>query len=225
MKIKFLTLLTATLGLLVVGCEYDNFEAPKDSLTGKVVFEGKPVGVRNNGPELELWQDGYPLKSLIPVYINQAGEFSASLFKGKYKLVRKGNSPWLRQSTDTIVVNVDGNTILDVPVTPYFSVGNESFQATNGQIAANFIIRKTAESSNLDQVKVFLRKSMLTDHVVFDQEIKIDLNNIVIGTETRVSAQLSSGLKDQDYIFARVGVKSSSSEEYTYTPVQKIVLK
>ncbi|MCS3554585.1 MULTISPECIES: DUF3823 domain-containing protein [Sphingobacterium] len=225
MKIKFLTVLTATLGLLVVGCEYDNFEAPKDSLTGKVVFEGKPVGVRNNGPELELWQDGYPLKSLIPVYINQAGEFSASLFKGKYKLVRKGNSPWLRQSTDTIVVNVDGNTILDVPVTPYFSVGNESFQATNGQIAANFIIRKTAESSNLDQVKVFLRKSMLTDHVVFDQEIKIDLNNIVIGTETRVSAQLSSGLKDQDYIFARVGVKSSSSEEYTYTPVQKIVLK
>jgi len=225
MKIKFLTVLTATLGLLVVGCEYDNFEAPKDSLTGKVVFEGKPVGVRNNGPELELWQDGYPLKSLIPVYINQAGEFSASLFKGKYKLVRKGNSPWLRQSTDTIVVNVDGNTVLDVPVTPYFSVGNESFQATNGQIAANFIIRKTAESSNLDQVKVFLRKSMLTDHVVFDQEIKIDLNNIVIGTETRVSAQLSSGLKDQDYIFARVGVKSSSSEEYTYTPVQKIVLK
>ncbi|MBB2949956.1 MULTISPECIES: DUF3823 domain-containing protein [Sphingobacterium] len=225
MKIKFLTVLTATLGLLVVGCEYDNFEAPKDSLTGKVVFEGKPVGVRNNGPELELWQDGYPLKSLIPVYINQAGEFSVSLFKGKYKLVRKGNSPWLRQSTDTIVVNVDGNTVLDVPVTPYFSVGNESFQATNGQIAANFIIRKTAESSNLDQVKVFLRKSMLTDHVVFDQEIKIDLNNIVIGTETRVSAQLSSGLKDQDYIFARVGVKSSSSEEYTYTPVQKIVLK
>lgn len=225
MKIKFLTVLTATLGLLVVGCEYDNFEAPKDLLTGKVVFEGKPVGVRNNGPELELWQDGYPLKSLIPVYINQAGEFSASLFKGKYKLVRKGNSPWLRQSTDTIVVNVDGNTVLDVPVTPYFSVGNESFQATNGQIAANFIIRKTAESSNLDQVKVFLRKSMLTDHVVFDQEIKIDLNNIVIGTETRVSAQLSSGLKDQDYIFARVGVKSSSSEEYTYTPVQKIVLK
>lgn len=225
MKIKFLTVLTATLGLLVVGCEYDNFEAPKDSLTGKVVFEGKAVGVRNNGPELELWQDGYPLKSLIPVYINQAGEFSASLFKGKYKLVRKGNSPWLRQSTDTIVVHVDGNTVLDVPVTPYFSVGNESFQATNGQIAANFIIRKTAESSNLDQVKVFLRKSMLTDHVVFDQEIKIDLNNIVIGTETRVSAQLSTGLKDQDYIFARVGVKSSSSEEYTYTPVQKIVLK
>jgi hypothetical protein len=225
MKIKFLTVLTATLGLLVVGCEYDNFEAPKDSLTGKVVFEGKPVGVRNNGPELELWQDGYPLKSLIPVYINQAGEFSASLFKGKYKLVRKGNSPWLRQSTDTIVVNVDGNTVLDVPVIPYFSVGNESFQTTNGQIVANFIIRKTAESSNLDQVKVFLRKSMLTDHVVFDQEIKIDLNNIVIGTETRVSAQLSTGLKDQDYIFARVGVKSSSSEEYTYTPVQKIVLK
>lgn len=225
MKIKFLTVLTAILGLLVVGCEYDNFETPKDLLTGKVVFEGKAVGVRNNGPELELWQDGYPLKSLIPVYINQAGEFSASLFKGKYKLVRKGNSPWLRQSTDTIDVNVDGNTVLDVPVTPYFLAGNESFQATNGQLSANFTIKKTAESSNLDQVKVFLRKSMLTDHVVFDQEIKIDLNNIVLGTETRVTAQLSTGLKDQDYIFARVGVKSSSSEEYTYTPVQKIILK
>ncbi|WP_400263154.1 DUF3823 domain-containing protein [Sphingobacterium sp. SG20118] len=92
-------------------------------------------------------------------------------------------------------------------------------------IVFHLTIKKTVESSNLDQVKVFLRKSMLTDHVVFDQEIKIDLNNIVLGTETRVTAQLSTGLKDQDYIFARVGVKASSSEEYTYTSVQKIILK
>lgn len=225
MKKKFLTVVTATIGILVVGCEYDNFDAPKQFLTGKVVYEGKAVGVRNNGTELELWQDGYPLKSLIPVYINQAGEFSANLFKGKYKLVRKGNAPWLQQSADTIFVNVDGNTVLDVPVIPYFVIANEIFQVANNQLSANFTIKKITESAKLDQVKLFVSKSILTDHVLFDQEIGVDLSKVVLGSETRITAQLSNSLKDKDYVFVRLGVKSSSSGEYVYTPVQRINLK
>ncbi|MCW2263841.1 MULTISPECIES: DUF3823 domain-containing protein [Sphingobacterium] len=224
MKKNILTLLTATLGFLAVGCEYDNFEAPKEFLSGKVVFEGKAVGVRNNGTELELWQDGYPLKSAIPVFINQAGEFSANLFRGKYKLVRKGNAPWLQQSTDTILVNVNGNTVLDVPVTPYFVIGNESFQVANNQIAATFTVKKTTESAKLDQVKLFLSKSILTDHVLSDQDINVDLPQVLFGTETRITRQLSDKFKGQAYIFVRIGVKSSSAGEYIYTPVQKIML-
>ena len=48
--------------LLLSGCGYDNFDEPTAFLMGKVVYEGKAVGVRTNGPQLELWQDGYGLK-------------------------------------------------------------------------------------------------------------------------------------------------------------------
>lgn len=225
MKKKITAILTIALGLFVTGCEYDNFEAPRAILSGKVVFDGQPIGVRNNGPELELWQDGYPLRALIPVYINHAGEFSATLFDGQYKLVRKGNSPWLHQSTDTILVDVRGNTTLDVPVVPYFNITNESFQIEGEQIVASFEVQQIVESAQLDQVRIYLRKSMLTDHVVFDQEINVDRGSVELGSETRITAAISENLKSSDYLFVRVGVKSTASGEYCYTPVQKIFLK
>ncbi|MNY59117.1 hypothetical protein D3C86_1955280 [compost metagenome] len=112
-----------------------------------------------------------------------------------------------------------------MPVTPYFVVGNETIQVVNDQLLANFTIKKITESARLDQVKLFVNKSILTDHVLFDQEISVDLSKVVLGTETRITAQLSNNLKDKDYVFARLGVKSSSSGEYIYTPVQRINLK
>ena len=127
MKFRFLTIITAA-SIFLAGCsEYDNFDAPELTLSGKVVYQGKAVSVRNNGPQLELWQDGYPLKSPIYVYMNQDGSFSSKLFAGQYKLVRRADAPWLQQATDTIRVNLTENTNIDVPVTPYFTITNETF--------------------------------------------------------------------------------------------------
>lgn len=225
MKIKFLNLLIACAGLLVVGCEYDNFEAPKSTLSGRVVYEGKAVGVRNNGPQLELWQDGYPLRSKINVYFDQDGTFSASLFDGTYKLVRMGDSPWLQQATDTIIVQVKGNTAVDVPVTPYFTVTNESFQKNNNSITANFTVNRIVGTANLDAVRLYLGKSILTDQG--QQELRVDAKvaNVVFGQPTSIVGELPDNLKNLDYIYARIGAKSTVSGEYYYTAVQKIALK
>jgi len=225
MKIKFLNLLIACAGLLIVGCEYDNFEAPKSTLSGRVVYEGKAVGVRNNGPQLELWQDGYPLRSKINVYFDQDGTFSASLFDGTYKLVRMGDSPWLQQATDTIVIQVKGNTAVDVPVTPYFTVTNESFQKNNNSITANFTVNRIVGTANLDAVRLYLGKSILTDQG--QQELRVDAKvaNVVFGQPTSIVGELPDNLKNLDYIYARIGAKSTVSGEYYYTAVQKIALK
>ncbi|PWG81259.1 DUF3823 domain-containing protein [Pararcticibacter amylolyticus] len=225
MKSKLLISLVITAGLLFTGCEYDNFEAPGAMLSGKVVYEGKAVGVRSNGPQLELWQDGFPLRSLIPVFINQDGTFSASLFDGKYKLVRKGDSPWLQQATDTIIVNVKGNTYLDVPVTPYFTITDESFQKSGNTVTARFAVNKIVENARVELVRLYLGKSILTDQV--QRELRVDGNadNLVFGQQTVIAGEIPDNLKNLDYVFARLGVKSTSSGEYYYTPVQKVALK
>ncbi|WP_442588418.1 DUF3823 domain-containing protein [Pedobacter sp. AW31-3R] len=225
MKFNFLMTLTTTAGLLLSGCAYDNFEAPESTLSGRLVYEGNTVGMRNNGPRLELWQDGYALKSVIPLYLDQDGKFSASLFDGQYKLVRRGDSPWLQQAADTVIVNVKGNTVIDVPVTPYFTITNESFQKSGNTITAQFVVNKVVQSANVDIVRLFLGKTILLDHVQKFTEQNGNTGSLVLGQSTSIAAALPNELKDLDYVFARVGVKSSSSSEYIYTPVQKIALK
>jgi len=225
MKLKLITIITAGAALLLAGCEYDNFEAPESTLSGRVVYEGKAVGVRNNGPQLELWQDGYPLRSSIPVYLKQDGTFSASLFDGRYKLVRRGDSPWLQQATDTVIVNVSGNTNVDLPVTPYFTLTNETFQKSGNAITARFVVNRVVQTAAIDFVRLYLGKSVLTDQVQRELVADANVGTLVVGQETAISGDLPDNLKNLDFVFARIGVKSKSSGEYFYTPVQKIALK
>lgn len=225
MKLNSLITLTATAALLLSGCAYDNFAAPESTLSGRVVYDGQAVGVRNNGPQLELWQDGYPLRSAITLYFNQDGTFSASLFDGQYKLVRKGDAPWLQQATDTIVVNVKGNTHIDVPVTPYFTISGDAYQKSGNTITASFVVNKVVQSANAELVRLYLGKSVLTDQVQRELRVDGDPAALVFGQNTSIAGELPDNLKNLDYVFARIGIKSTSSSEYFYTPVQKIALK
>ncbi|WP_207534359.1 DUF3823 domain-containing protein [Desertivirga arenae] len=220
----FLTLF-ASASLFFAGCDYDNYDEPKSTLSGSVIHDGKPIGVRTNGVQLELWQDGFQVRSLIPVYINQDGSYSASLFDGVYKLVRKGNSPWLQQSTDTLLIEVKGNTKKDVPVTPYFTISNESFSFSNNSITANFKVDKVVSTANIDAIRLYLGNSMLTDEARYEHRVTAYMGTIVLGANATIATQLPASLKNLSHVFARIGVKSTSSGEYYYTQVQKIALK
>ena len=117
----------AVLMMLFSSCEKDNFKEPASKLTGRVVYQQQPIGVRSMGVQFELWQPGYQLFTRIPLNIAQDGSFSAELFDGDYKLVRsKGAGPWTDNS-DTINVSVKGSVSVDVPVEPYFIIKNASF--------------------------------------------------------------------------------------------------
>ncbi|MDR0766525.1 MAG: DUF3823 domain-containing protein, partial [Odoribacteraceae bacterium] len=66
MKKIYITIATA---LLLAGCAIDNYDEPGATLSGRILYNGQVVGVRSAGTQLELWQDGYPLRSKITVYI------------------------------------------------------------------------------------------------------------------------------------------------------------
>lgn len=203
-------------------CEYDNFAQPESSLTGNVVYDGDAMGVRNNGPQLELWEDGHALKTLIPVFIRQDGSFSASLFDGEYKLVRKGDSPWLPQFQDTILIKVNGDTKMDIPMTPYFALKNVSFQRSANKLTASFTVNKVVETANLDNVRLFMSGRAILDQV--DNQFNTDLNpaEIKMGAANTYTVDIPENLAKLDGVFVRVGLKSNSSGEYSYSQVQKL---
>lgn len=213
------------LGALFSSCEYDNYDEPKSTLHGKVVYNGTPVSVRTNGPQFELFQYGYDKEGSIPVYIAHDGTYSVSLFSGEYKLVRKAGAPWEDQNTDTLVVKVSGNTEYDVPVIPYFIIRDESFKVANNTVTATFTIDQISDKTDIDAVRFYLGKSILTDQQKSEHIVKGDMSLITIGQETSLVAELPESLKNADYVYARVAVRSKATSEYFYTQSQKIELK
>lgn len=225
MKIR--TICLATIAMLsLAGCEYDNYDMPDAILSGKVVYEGNQVGVRATATRLELWQDGYANKKKIDVNIAHDGTYSATLFNGRYKIVRVAGAPWEAQPSDTIVVDVKGNTTKDVEVKPFIAISNENISKESGNtVQARFTVKNVIQDSKLEEAKLFFSKNIILDNNLNDGTENIDIATIESGRETTVTVNIPAALASENYIFTRLGVRSDKSNEFYYTQVQKLQLK
>src|ERR1044071_204279 len=227
MKNKFLSAITLlALVSILFGCKKDNYDPPGSKLSGRVVYQNQPVGVRSNGVQLELWQSGFQLFTKIAVYIAQDGTFSASLFDGDYKLTRlKGNGPWA-DNTDTINVQVRGNTTVDVPVDPYFITKSETFTKRGSNINASVTLQRVNTTRNLELVRLYIGQTIITDqnnNAAINEKLASAITDIT--QPITLSAAIPSGLAGKDYVYARVGVKTAGVAELLYSQPQKVALK
>jgi hypothetical protein len=251
MKSK-LILLAALLTLLVsVGCKKDNREPPESTLNGTVVITGGkvPVGVRSNGTQLELWQYGYALRQKIPVYINQDGTFSAKLFDGNYKLVRLSGAPWAN-NTDTINIDLKGSANVEVPVTPYFTIGGETitYNAADTSLVSVFSLSQMVAGKTVTRLSLNIGITNFVDatnqipfdpasgdiappanHLTAPTTIKVLLNparypDIPGKSKAELRRQLTQALQ-KGYAYARVGVQTTGVSERLYSQVKQISLK
>jgi hypothetical protein len=217
-----------SIGILVIlfgACKKDNREPPKSWLTGRVVYQNQPLGVRSNGVQLELWQPGYAIFSKIPVYVDQDGSFSANLFDGEYKLTRlKGNGPWA-DNTDTINVSVRGTTTVDVPVDPYFVIKNETFTKSGTNINTSFTLQRVNTSRTLEAVRLYIGQTIITDQNNNAGNAQKAASAVDITQPVTLTAAIPSSLANKDYVFVRVGVKTNGVGEWLYSLPQKINLK
>jgi len=226
MKNKFLFGISLGLVAFLPACKKDNYKPPSSTLTGQVVYQGQPLGVRSNGVQLELWQSGFQLFSKIPVYVSQDGKFSASLFDGDYKLTRlKGNGPWV-DNTDTISVHVSGTTTVDVPVQPYFVIKTQTFQKSGSAVTATVKVDKVVSSATIERVSFYIGGTTLVDANFkdgFDDKTGTALADL--SQNINLSITPSAALVAKGYVYCRVGVKTSGVAEMAYSPVQKIALQ
>ncbi|MDL2208493.1 DUF3823 domain-containing protein [Parabacteroides sp. OttesenSCG-928-O15] len=220
-----LILVATLMCLLFAGCAYDNYDEPNAMLSGKITYNGNPVGVRSNGTQLEIWQDGFELYSKIAVHIAHDGTYSAALFNGTYKVVRLAGAPWEAQSKDTVTVEVRGNTVKDIEVQPFFAIKGESFQKSSDNVVAQFTIDKVVNDASLKSVRFYFGNNILVDQNRNAGAVNADLASINLGSTSTLTAPIPASLASKDYVFVRVGVQSDKSNEYIYTQVQKLQLK
>lgn len=214
------------LAFLMTACEYDNYDPPTSMLTGTVNYNGVPVGVRSGGTQLELWQYGYQLRSKIAVHIAQDGTYSARLFDGNYKMVRLAGAPWLTP-TDSLDVVVKGNTVFDVPVTPYYTITNETITNNAGVITATANINKIG-TLGITNVQLLIGITSILDVNYNAQQVTLTSGLGDLTTPKTLTLTLTNTapnfLANRDYVYARLAVRISGVNERYYSPVYKIDL-
>ena len=210
--------------LFTAACKKDNYDAPKSTLSGRVIYQNQAVGVRSNAVQLQLWQHGYAFFTAIPVYINQNGTYSALLFDGDYKLTRVSGGPWMPQ-TDSVNVHVSGNTVVDVPVNPYFIVSNATYQRNGATISSSITVQRVNSASQLDAVRLYVFRTTLLDQNNSDATTNVAGSTITPGQPITASVTIPASLTNADAVYVRVGVKTVGVNELAYSAPQKIQLK
>jgi hypothetical protein len=220
---RFTLTILAGLGLLAASCEKDNITPPTSQLTGRVTYQNQALNVRGgSNVQLELWQRGEFFRNKIPVYVAQDGSFSATLFDGEYKLTRlRDNGPWVN-NTDSITVQVQGNTIVDVPVQPYFTIGTAAIAKSGNNVTASFPITKVG-TRDIESATLYLGYTQFVDNANQFASVSkgsADLTNL--GQPVNLSVAIPASARGT--IYARVAVKTQGVNERIFSPVQKITL-
>lgn len=235
--------------LLIIGviccffsCKKDSYDPPSSSFTGKITYQGNPIGVKSstsgtNNVFFELWQSGFGKNGAITVPISQDGSFSALLFNGTYKLIiPKAQGPFMSltntdTNSDTIPLVINGNKTMNIEVMPYYMLSNAAFTLGKDSIATGTCklqkIITNANAKDIEYVALYVNRTAFVDE---DNQIAsasvnggsiTDLSNIKLTTKIPTTiTNISSG--NQGYFFARIGVKISGVEDLLYSPVSPI---
>ena len=214
--------------VLLAGCEYDNYEEPKNLLTGRIVYNGEPVGLKQTGTGqdynvLELYQPGFEGTAPIPVYVDQDGTFSAMLFKGSYRIVAKnGSGPWVDMGTE-LYFDVTGDTSVDFPVTPYYVLSNEEYSVDDeGMLTVSFRVDRGAftlingkPDALIESIALYINNTRFVDDVTFRK--KVDSANLSIGEQTITVSLKDAELADYPVLYARLAIGTQGISPKLYT--------
>ena len=142
-NIKYIALLFISVGFLS-SCELDEMEGPDAGLYGSIIDVKTGELVEQDiirGGELELREAGF--KNVTPQFMNYKvdGTFKDSkLFGSMYKVlpIRTNFQP-----IDTLEVNINGQTQLDLEVTPYLRIKNPVITKSGTIVTATFGVEQT----------------------------------------------------------------------------------
>lgn len=234
----------------LTGCDgitgFDNYDPPTSFISGRVVFQGQPVGVRSNGVQLELWQPGteFELNTKIPVHVDQDGTFNARVFDGSYEInLLANNGPWV-SNPSRIPVVVNGTASIDVPVVPYYTLTDPqiSYNAAGGgpvgAIQATFTVQKIDTTRDVEYVGLYIGTTSFVDRnlgLAIPNAQRERLRSAVLtqldaNAPISISVNLPANIHQtespvrRDHVFVRVGVKTVGVAEMLFSPVQKIAI-
>lgn len=200
-----------------MSCGKDNYEAPSAQLTGRITYEGKPVGVRgsNNSVKLQLWQSNYPLKTPIDLYVSQDGSFSAQLFDGEYQIITvPGNGPW-EHKADTIVTQVNGNSSIDFPVSLFYELSDIEYSLEGTMLKVSLQTQQIDETKEIEGITLLVNNTQFVD-LSYNKKQNSEITQQ--NGKTVISMDIGAEVEKYPILFARVALKINGITEAIYDP-------
>jgi hypothetical protein len=231
MRIKLHYIILLAGSAVIFSCKKDNYEAPSSSLSGKLVYKGEAFGVEKDQVPFQIYQYGFGKVGPIGQSFAQEGTYSALLFNGEYKLiVPNGQGPFLWKKTaagdpDTLVINMNGNQVMDLEVTPYYMIRNPQIATAAGKVNATFKAEKIitdANAKNIENVGLYINRTQFVSpgnniaNTVLAGSAITDPNNLSL------SVTIPTLTPTQNYVFARIGLKIANVEDRIFSPLVKL---
>ena len=230
-KLQYIALMVFCLAAF--SCKKDNYEEPKSKLSGKFHYKGEAIHVQHDQVPFELFEYGFGKVGSIVSAITQEGTYSHVLFDGNYKLIVRPNQgpfywPQSAGKSDSLSVTVKGDTQLDIEVEPYYMIRTPQIARSGGNVTATFKIEKiitdATRAKNLETATLFINKTQFVSGNDNIARANIaggaitDLNNVSL------SVTVPTISTAQNYVFARIGVKTAGVEDWIFSPVVKLTL-
>jgi hypothetical protein len=220
-------LLTGVLSLLFASCVYDNYDEPESRLYGNVVYQGEPINVGFNQVTFELWEPGWQTDIPIDVIVAPDGSYSAVLFNSTYKLTIPPSQGPFRTINDTTTVNLNGDEELNIEVEPYYMINNTNITSSGNTVNATFGLEQIitgSDAKEVERVYLYVNKTQFVDiqsNMERNELAGADIDNM---SNISLTVPVPDFVVDQNYLFARVGVKIQNVEDLLFSTVQKINL-
>ncbi len=233
MKIRFQYSYFLALAVLFVSCAEDNYTEPKANLSGRVVYNGEPLGFEFNQVALQLWQPGFGKLAAINAPIDQEGNFSSILFNGDYKLVfPKGRGPFRTivqdaSKKDTVFVTVNGTQQLDISVEPYYLIKSATFSGGEKKVSVTAALEKIikdVDAKEIENVTLYINQGQFVSRATNIGSKSIGGAEIANLTSINLTVDVPTILPTQSYVYARIGVKIKNVEDMLFSAVEKVSL-
>lgn len=233
MKIKFHYILLFVLGTAIMSCELDNYEPPTSLLSGRIVYQGTPLNFEYNRVSYELYQDGFGKTGPLSSTFTSEGEFSQLLFDGTYKMVvPNGQGPFVWENvgdtgSDTLLINVNGSTEMDIEVLPYWMIRNTQLSGSGNEVTGTFDLEQIITDANaraIESVTLYVSKTLFANSQSNVAISTVEGSAITNLSDISLSATVPDLVPTQSYVFASVGVKLAGIDDLIFSPTQKIDL-
>lgn len=233
MKTIFNYTLAIILCFVFFSCEKDNVDPPGSQLTGRLLYDGNPIYLQEFEVNYELYQEGFGKVGPMGSSFTSEGEFAHLLFNGTYKMiVPNGQGPFIWDETDngqadTLLITVNGNTTLDIEVTPYWIINTPGFSYSDGNVTATLGLEQVVtdeRSRAVERVSLYLSKTTFADARTNVALFEINGDEISDWSNISLSATVPDLVPSQNYVFASIGVKFEGLDDLLFSPTEKITI-
>jgi len=225
-------ILFIVLGLfLFSSCELDNYDAPTASLSGSIIDIVTGELIQSDiiaGTKIELIEDGYDNPSSMRLVVKNDGTYQHTmLFENTYSMppIRGGN---FVPQTDTVRIEIKGDTKHDFEVLPYIRVKDASITIDGLKVTGKFKLEQTVDTLKVLRIGLFAhREPQVGEPLQSGRQLRVI--NRTVSPDEEFTLDLTLRARDfplgQQYHFRVGAVIDAPEAKYNYAPAVRLLVE